>query len=147
MISYKKFLKFYIPLVLNRLSPVSVSTEQPNLLVSVTNIVGASVRQVKLDVEALSAKSSKSSLLSGKKTFTPKSSDGTAYELKLVEKQPDADFYTVSVSVSPKAPANNDKRFFLVIQSVLVKATTVMSVNDVQIGVGDRDQGLPKLVT
>lgn len=117
------------------------------MLISVTNIVGASVRQVKLDVEALSAKSSKSSLLSAKKAFTPKSSDGTTYELKLVEKQPDADFYTVAISVSPKAPANNDKRFFLVVKSVLVKATTMMSVSDVQIGVGDRDQGLPKLVT
>lgn len=114
-------------------------------MISVTNLVGASVKQVKLNVEALSARSSRSTLLSAKKQFTPKSSDGTTYELKLVEQQPEADFYTVAVSVSPQAPANNDKRFFLVVSSVLVKVTTVVSVSDLQIGVGDRDQGLPKL--
>lgn len=137
--------EFHIPLVLNRLSSVGVSAEQPNLLVSVTNIVGASVRQVQLNVEAESAKSGKSALLAAKKAFTPKSSDGTTFELKLVEQQPSADFYTVVVSVTPKAPANNDKRFFLVQNNVQVKATTVGSVGDVQIGVNDRDVSSPKL--
>ncbi|CAF0949106.1 unnamed protein product [Brachionus calyciflorus] len=137
--------QFHIPLVLNRLSSVSVSSQQPNLLISVTNIVGASVRQAQFNVEAESAKSAKSTLLSAKKPFTQKSSDGTTYELKLVEQQPTADFYTVLVSVTPKAPANNDKRFYLVDNKVLVKVSTVASVSDVQIGTGDRDQGLPKL--
>lgn len=130
---------------MNRISQVSVSAEQPNLLVSITNIIGTSIKQVQFNVEAESAKSAKSTLLSAKKAFTQKSSDGTTYELKLVEQQPAADFYTVVVLVSPKPPAQNDKRFFLVDNKVQVKVSTVASISDVQIGVGDRDQGLPKL--
>lgn len=130
---------------MNRLSPISVSTSQPNLLISLTNIVGSSVKQAQFDVVAESAKSQKVNLLTAKKSFASKSSDGTTYELKLVEQQPAADFYTVVVSVSPKAPAQNDKRFFLVDNKVEVKVATVASVVEVQLGVADRDQSTPKL--
>ena len=116
-------------------------------MVSLTNIIGTSVNKVQFNVEAESAKSAKSTLLSSKKAFNSKSSDGTTYELKLVEQQPVADFYSVVVVVSPKPPAQADKRFFLVNNKVDVKVSTVASVSDVQIGVGDRVQALPKLNT
>jgi len=138
--------QFKIPLVLNRLSPISVSSSQPNVIVSLTNIVGAAVRQTQFVVEADSAKSQKTNgaaLISAKKPFTSTSSEGTTYQLKLVEQPASADFYTVVVNVIPKSPT--EKRFFLVDNKVEVKVTALVNVVDAQVGVADRDQSAPKL--
>lgn len=136
-----------VPLVLNRLSPVSVSPAQPNLLVSVTNVLGMPVKN-QLVVTAESSKSQKANgpaLFAAKQTFSTKSSDGTTFELKLIDKEPKpADFYTIAVNVAPKAA--EDKRFFLAEKTVSVKITTQADVADIQVGVADRDQSTPKLV-
>lgn len=137
--------------MLNRLSSASISSAQPNLLVSLTNILGNPVKQVQFGVEAESGKNLKKSsevlATANKKPFASKSSDGSTYEIKLVDAQqpPSAGFYSIAVNVAPKAPANADKRFFLVVKSVEVKLTTQANVADIQIGVADRDQSAPKL--
>jgi len=141
--------QFHIPLILSRISPVGLSTNQAQLVVSLTNILGEPVKQAQFNLEAESGKSQKTNggnLISAKKPFTSKSSDGTTFEIKLIDGQlPAAGFYTVAVSASPKAPHNADKRFFLVTKSVEVKVTTQASISDLQIGVADRDQSAPKL--
>jgi oligosaccharyltransferase complex subunit delta (ribophorin II) len=144
--------QFSIPLIVNRLSSVSLSANQPNVLVGLTNILGNPVKQVQFNVEAESAKNQKQqneNLISGKKALTAKSSDGSTFELKLIEGQQQAaasaGFYTLALSASPKAPANADKRFFLVVKTVEVKLTTQVSLVDLQIGVADRDTSAPKL--
>jgi hypothetical protein len=139
--------EFFIPVILNRLSPISISTAQPNLLVSLTNIIGAPIKQVQFNVEAESAKSQKSSgaLFTAKKAFTSKSSDGTSYELRLLDanQQPTADFYHITILATPKT--GNDKRFLLIENKVEVKVTTSINVVDLNIGVADREQSTPKL--
>lgn len=124
---------------------MGVSSSQPNLVVSLTNILGEPVKQVQFSVSAESGKSQKANggnLVASKKAFTSKSSDGTTHEIKLVESQPAAGFYTVVVSATPKTA---DKRFFLVVNSVEVKVTTQATITDLEIGVADRDQAAPKL--
>ena len=109
--------------------------------------MGGPVKQAQFTVEAESAKSVKANgpaLFTTKKAFASKSSDGTSYELKIVEQNQAADVYSVVVSAASKTA--NDKRFFLVEKSVEVKITTSISVVDVQIGVADRDQSTPRLV-
>ena len=132
--------------MLNRLSPVSVSLAQPNLLVSVTNVLGLPAKG-DLVVSAESSKSQKANgpaLFAAKLNFQSKSSEGSTFELKLVDKeQKPADFYTIIVNAVPKSGA--DKRFFLVDTSVSVKISTQVDVVDIQIGVADRDQSTPKL--
>jgi len=138
--------QFAVPLVLNRLSSISVSAAQPNALISVTNILGNAVTQTQLTVEATSAKSQKNTLLAAKRPFVAKSSDGSTYEIKLIDSASQslaADFYQVVVSVTPKQAG--EKRFFLVQTSFEVKVATVISVTDVNVGVADRDQSTPKL--
>ena len=139
--------EFSVPLILNRLSQVSVSAAQPNLLVSITNILGLPIKNdmVVLAESSKSQKSGGATLVANKMQFQSKSSDNTMFELKLIDKeQKPADYYEITVSASPKAGA--DKRFFLVEKTVSVKITTVADVADIQIGVADRDQSTPKLV-
>jgi hypothetical protein len=133
-----------VPLILNRLSQVSVSAAQPNLLVSITNILGLPTKNDMVVVAESSKSQSGAVLVAGKMQFQSKSSDGTTFELKVIDKeQKPADYYEITVSATPKVGA--DKRFFLVEKSVNVKITTVADVTDIQIGVADRDQSTPKL--
>ena len=124
---------------------MGVSTAEPSVLVSLTNILGGAVKGAQFALEADSAKSDKASLLAGKKALTPKSSDGTSFEFALFEagQQAPADFYVVTLSANAQ-PA--DKRFFLLNNKFQVKVSNAISVVDVQVGVADRDQSTPKLV-
>jgi oligosaccharyltransferase complex subunit delta (ribophorin II) len=126
-----------VPLVLNRLSSVSVSVTNPNLLISITNIMGESIKQ-ELQVIAESSK-----LLDAKTPFKPKSSDGTTFEISLLnaEAPKAAAFYDVTISASVKGNSNT----FLVSQTVDVKIACQVDLSDVQVGLVDRDQSNPKL--
>lgn len=116
------------------------------MLIGLTNIIGTPIKQVQFNLEAVSSKAQKPNvqpLFTAKKTFTSKSSDGTTFELKLVEQaEPAADFYSIVLSVTPKVA---DKRFYLLDNTVEVKATTKIGVSDVEAGIADRDQSTPKL--
>jgi hypothetical protein len=71
----------------------------------------------------------------------------TLFELKLVEAQPTADFYYVSVNAVPKSstPNTSVKQFFLVQNRFEVKVTTIVSLENIQVGAADRDSTQPKL--
>ncbi len=81
-------------------------------------------------------------MFTAKKKFTSKSSDGSTFELRLIEanQQPEAEFYVVRVNA-----AAQDSRYFVVEPQVEVKVTTSVNLADVQVGVADRDQTAPKL--
>ena len=81
-------------------------------------------------------------MFTAKKKFASKSSDGSTFELRLIEanQQPEADFYVVRVNA-----AAQDSRYFVVEPQVEVKVTTSVNLADVQVGVADRDQTAPKL--
>lgn len=132
--------KFAVPLILNRLSPVSISSSNSNVLVTLTNFLGGPVKDAQVNLDALSAKSSKTSILSAKKAFTAKSSDRTSFSVELAGKNAELapGFYTVNCGL------NADKKFFMPAKSVEVKVTTQVSVNDVSLAVTDRDTTQPK---
>lgn len=126
-----------------------MSSSQSNVVVSLSNILGNPIKQAQFTLEAVSAKSqSGSALLSAKKAFAAKSSDGSTFELKLIEQtQPAPGFYVVAVNAvaKPASATVNAKIFFLVDNQFEVKVTTQVALSDVNIGVGDRDQSIPKL--
>jgi len=108
-------------------------------VVTLTNILGGSLGQISLDAVSGVSSSSKASLFSGKKSFTAKSSDNTAFEAKLIAGElPAAGFYTVKVGL------NGDKKFFMAKDSFEVKVTTKITVSDVQMAIADRDTTQPK---
>lgn len=129
--------KLAVPLILNRLSPVSVTPAESNLLVSLTNLLGTKPN-TQIALEALSAKNSKGNgLFTGKKTFTAKSSDSTSFDVKLLTEPKPTGFYAVNVGL------NGPKHFFLLQSQVEVKVTVSVSVEDVQLAVSDRDATKP----
>lgn len=133
--------KFAVPLILNRMSSAMVNKESSNLLVSVTTILGGAIKDAQINLDALKAVTSegKSSLFAAKKPFTIKSSDGTSFEVKLVDGDAQPGFYTVTVGL------NGDKRLFLAKNSVKVKVTTKVNIADLYMGVFERDNTNPQL--
>lgn len=135
--------KFLVPIFINRLSQINVNAASSNLLVSLTNVLGGPVKEVQMNLDAVSATSSnsKSSLFSSKKAFTTKSSDRTTFEMNLVDGKSEltSGFYAVKVAL------NAPKNYFLTKSSVQVKVTTKISVDNVQLGVSDIDTSIPKL--
>lgn len=132
--------KFAVPLFLNRLSPVHISSAQSSVLVTLTNFLGSPVKDAQINLDALSAKNTKTSILSAKKAFTAKSSDRTSFSVELAgaKAQLAPGFYTVTCGL------NSDKKFFLPKNSVEVKVTTKVTVADVLLAVSDRDTTQPK---
>jgi hypothetical protein len=139
-------IKLAVPLILNRLSPIGISSTQSNLVVSVTNLLGGAVKNAQVNINAISASSSTSkTLFSGKKlSFAPKSSDRTTFQLVLIEQNQQVvpEFYMVTVELNMKP---EEKQFFLTQNKLEVKVTTVVEVVDVSLGVSDRDASNPTL--
>ena len=134
--------KFLVPLFVSRQSPVSVTSDSSNLLVSLTNLLGGPSKEAQLNLEALSATSavSKASLFAVKKSFTAKSSDRSTFDVKLVDANAKLTpgFYAVTVGL------NGPKNFFLVKNTVEIKVTTKVTVANVQMSVSDVDTTNPK---
>ena len=83
-------------------------------------------------------------LFNDKRQFQSKSSDGTLYELRLFDASTDgqAGFYTIVLNV---APITADKRFVVIDNKFEVKFLRDLEVEDLQIGVADREQSTPAL--
>jgi hypothetical protein len=124
------------------MSSVSVTQANPNVLVSVTNILGRAVKQVDfgLDASSVATEQNKKSLFAGRKQLTAKSSDKTAFELALFENTIEPGFYTVKVTLTPKT------NVLLVLNSHFdVKFSQEVEVVDLSVGSADREQSSPKL--
>lgn len=138
--------KLAVPIILNRLSPIGISSSQSNLVVSVTDLLGRSVKNAQVNINAASAASSTAkTLFSGKKlSFTPKSSDRSTFQVALIEQNQQVvpEFYMVTVELNLKP---EEKHFFLTQNKVEIKVTTVVEVTDVSLGVSDRDASNPTL--
>lgn len=128
--------QFSIPVIVNRVSQVSVTTEWPNVLVGLTNILGRPVAKTEFTIQA------ESSLFSGKRALSLKSSDGSVFDLKALDGDAAAGFYAVTLQVATK---NADKRFVVLNNKVDVKVMTKAEVSDVRVGAADREQLTPKI--
>lgn len=125
---------------MNRISPAYVNRDSSNLLVSVTTLLGGAVKDAQINLDALKAVSSNGkALITAKKAFTIKSSDRTAFEVKLVDGDAQPGFYTVTIGL------NGDKRLFLAKNSVEIKVTTKVNIVDMYMGVFERDNTNPQL--
>ncbi|WAR18094.1 RPN2-like protein [Mya arenaria] len=128
--------KYHIPVAVTLASPVSVSQSKPTVQVRVSNIMGGSLG--KMTVTADSAKNlGDQSVVISKKPFKA-TSDDALFEMDFMANKPSSGFYNVAISV---APAKADSRLLGVTgASVTVKVTTQVSLENVEIGVADRDQ-------
>jgi len=136
--------QFHIPLAVTLASTVSVSEKNPVVQVRVSTLTGKSLG--KLTVTADSAKHfGDDAIILSKKQFTVSSSDDSLYELDLMKVKPARGFYTISISITPQKA---DKRLLGTTGAeVEVKVTTQVAVENVEIGVADKDQSLPAKTT
>ena len=118
------------------------------MLITVSNILGRPVGQdIKFNIETDSSNNQQSNLpplLNDKRQFQEKSSDGTLYELRLLDSTTEnqAGFYTIVLNVKPTVA---DKRLIVLNNKFEVKFLRELEVQDVQIGVADREQTQPNL--
>ncbi|XP_064653150.1 dolichyl-diphosphooligosaccharide--protein glycosyltransferase subunit 2-like [Lineus longissimus] len=129
--------KFHIPVAVTLASQVSISTKAPKVQVRVTNLLGSSLG--KLTVTADSARhSGTDAVVLNKKQFTASSSDNTLYELNFMDTKASRGFYKMTISATP---AKADSRLIGTAGAeVLVKVTTQVMIENVEIGVADKDQ-------
>lgn len=123
-------------MIVNRVSHVSVTNEWPSVLIGLTNILGRPVTQAQFTVQA------ESSLFSGKRALSQKASDGSVFELKALDGDKAAGFYTVTLQVAPKT---EDKRIVVLNSKIDVKVLAKVEVSDVRVGASDREQLTPKI--
>ena len=115
---------------------MSVTTEWPNVLIGLTNILGRPVKLAEFNIQA------ESSLFAGKRALGPKSSDSSVFELKALDGEAAAGFYTANLQAAPKTA---DKRFVVLNGKVDVKVLAKVEASDVRVGAADREQLTPKI--
>ncbi|KAL4217563.1 proteasome regulatory particle base subunit [Mactra antiquata] len=135
--------KFHVPVAVTLVSPVAVSSTKPSVQVKVSNLLGGSLG--KLTVTADNAKNlGDQSVVVSKKQFKA-SAQESLYELDIMANKPSSGFYKVSISVAPQKP--DASLIGTSGASVQVKVTAQVSLENVEIGVADKDQGsVPKPV-
>ncbi|XP_076083162.1 dolichyl-diphosphooligosaccharide--protein glycosyltransferase subunit 2-like isoform X1 [Mytilus galloprovincialis] len=127
--------KYHIPVAVTLASSVAVSQSMSTVQVRVSNLMGAPLGP--LTVVADSAKHLRDdAIVLSKKPFSAK--DESLYEINFMESKPAPGFYRLTISATPKKA---DKRFLGTSGAfVEVKVTTQVSIENVEIGIADKDQ-------
>lgn len=129
---------FHIPVAVTRASFVAVSPVTPNIQVRVTNLMG-DVLENQISVIADSARHmTDDAVVLSKKVFTASATDKTSYDLNFMQVSPTRGFYKIIINV---VPSETDSRLLgLTGAEVQVKVTVHVSIENVEIGVADKDQ-------
>ncbi|KAK3803364.1 hypothetical protein RRG08_006917 [Elysia crispata] len=129
--------KFHIPIAVSLASPVAVTQADPAVKVRVTDLMGGSLGD--LTVTADSARHlGDDAVVISKKQFTVAPSDKSLYELNFLQAKPAKGFYKLTINIAPKQA--NSKLLGTAGAEASVKVTTQVSVENVEVGVADKDQ-------
>ncbi|BFZ21356.1 hypothetical protein BsWGS_24394 [Bradybaena similaris] len=129
--------KFHVPVAVSLASPVAVTQAEPSVKVHVTDLLGGSLGEMTVTAESARHLGDDAVVLS-KKQFTPVASDKSLFELNFLEAKPAKGFYKLTINVVPKKA--DAKLIGITGAEVEVKVTTKVSVENVEIGVADKDQ-------
>ena len=134
--------KYHIPVAVTLASTVAVSQTLSTVQVRVSNLMGGALGP--LTVVADSAKHLRDdAIILSKKPFTAK--DDSLYEINLMESKPVAGFYRLTISATPKKA---DKRLLGTSGAfVEVKVTAQVVIENVEIGIADKDQSTASRTT
>lgn len=126
-----------MPVVVHRMSSASVNSKNPSVLISITNLLGQSVGEMTVVAESAKRKEDGAVVIS-KQKLTPKSSDFTIYELSFYNAKIPRGFYTVHLTLTPQ---QDNKLIGLTDNTIEVKVTTEINVENGELVVADRDTG------
>ncbi|XP_023235921.1 dolichyl-diphosphooligosaccharide--protein glycosyltransferase subunit 2-like isoform X2 [Centruroides sculpturatus] len=129
--------KFHIPVAVTVASNRALSSQNPNVQVQVTNVLGASLGALHVVADAATRLEDNAVIMS-KTPFTPVKGDTTHYVLNFLEKKPLRGFYKISLSAVPSKP---DQRLIGNVGVLIhVKVMTEVGIENIEIGLVDRDQ-------
>ncbi|XP_055871466.1 dolichyl-diphosphooligosaccharide--protein glycosyltransferase subunit 2-like isoform X1 [Biomphalaria glabrata] len=129
--------KFHVPVAVTLASPVAVTQTEPSVRVQVTDLLGGNLGEMTVTADSARHLEDGAVVLS-KKQFSPSSADKSIFELNFLEAKPAKGFYKLTISVAPKKA---DPRLIGTTGAeVEVKVTTKISIENVEIGVADKDQ-------
>ncbi|XP_059158933.1 dolichyl-diphosphooligosaccharide--protein glycosyltransferase subunit 2-like isoform X2 [Physella acuta] len=129
--------KFHIPVAVSLASPVAVTQVDASVKVQVTDLLGGALGEMTVTADSARHLEDGAVVLS-KKQFTPSGSDKSLYELNFLEAKPAKGFYKLTISVVPK---KSDAKLIGTTGAELeVKVTTKVAIENVEIGVADKDQ-------
>jgi len=129
--------QFHIPIAVTLASQVSVSDKSPTVQIRVSNLLGTSLGKLTVTADTARHVGDDAVVLS-KKAFTASAKDQSLYELDFLSVKPARGFYKISISSNPQQP---DKRLIGTTGAeVEVKVTTQVTIENVEIGVADKDQ-------
>ncbi|GFN95846.1 dolichyl-diphosphooligosaccharide--protein glycosyltransferase subunit 2 [Plakobranchus ocellatus] len=129
--------KFHIPIAVSLASPVAVTQADPAVKVRVTDLMGGSLGDLTITADSARHLGDDAVVIS-KKQFSAAASDKSLFELNFLQAKPAKGFYKLTINVSPKQP--NSKLLGTAGAEVSVKVTTQVSVENVELGVADKDQ-------
>jgi oligosaccharyltransferase complex subunit delta (ribophorin II) len=136
--------KFHVPIAVTLASQVSVSSQYPTVQVRVSDLLGGSLGKVTVTADT-ARHIGDDAIVMSKKPFKASSLDSALYELDFLEAKPACGFYAITVSVSPQT---KDSRLIGTSGAeVRVKVTTKVSIENVELGVADKDQSTAPRMT
>lgn len=141
---------FHNPVVIRRASAAAIPTAEKKVAISATDLMGASLGPVTVTADALAKKGDSAAIMS-KVALTPISDDGTLFELDFSSAGNDAKrgFYKVTLSVEKIAggEAGGVPLVGNTGAEVDVTVITEVGVENVEIGIADRDQSVAPKTT
>ena len=130
----------FIPVVLALASPVSVSSDNPNIVVSLTDLAGNSPGDFSLVLET-ATRVEDGAVVAAKQALTHMKTT-TKYTTDLMTSKPPSGFYELVLTATP---AKADPRYVGNTGVTLsVKVLTSVKVQNAELSVGDADQGAGK---
>lgn len=130
-------LQFHVPIAVSLASQVSVSDKSPVVQVRVSDLLGNSLGKLSVTAEKARHIGDDAVVLS-KQAFAQSKSDNALYELDFMQLKPACGFYNIALMVEHSKP---DKRFLgTSLAEVEVKVTTQVVLENVEIGVADKEQ-------
>lgn len=129
--------KYHIPVSVALASQSTVSESVPMVRIRVSDLLGRALGKMDVTVESAMRSSDGLTIMSNTKMLESKS-DHTVYEVDMMKAKPARGFYDLTINA---VPTKSDERLVGNSGAMLkVKALSSISIDDVELGIGDADQ-------
>jgi len=131
--------KFHVPVAVTNAQSSVISEAAPNVQVKITDLLGKSLGKMDVVIES-AMKTSDGSTILEKIKMTPVSGDDSAYQVDMFAAKPGRGFYELVITATP---AKADERLVGNTGAILsVKAVSTITLDDIELGIGDVDQSV-----
>ncbi|UJR30982.1 hypothetical protein I4U23_018493 [Adineta vaga] len=123
-----------IPVVVSRVSPSAINSQNPSVLVSVSNVMGQPVGEISVVAESAKRKEDGAVVISKQKLIS-KASDFSVFELPFYDAKIPRGFYTIHLTLT----ARGDDKLIGLTDNTVLKVTSEATMENVELSVADRD--------